>query len=93
MSVKKNKKKKEKHIVGTKELIFDIVSVVLIICLGVYFGYRSTMAKEEPMAIPISNVSTPPKGNKFSRILTPAIAKMGTNKAAVAVWEIKLAIA
>ena len=34
MSVKKNKKKKEKHIVGTKELIFDIVSVVLIICLG-----------------------------------------------------------
>ena len=40
MSVKKNKKKKEKHIVGTKELIFDIVSVILIICLGVYFGYR-----------------------------------------------------
>lgn len=50
---------------------------------GVDIG--STMAKEEPMAIPISNVSTPPKGNKFSRILTPAIAKMGTNKAAVAV--------
>lgn len=43
MSVKKNKKKKEKHIVGTKELIFDIVSVVLIICLGVYFGYRSIL--------------------------------------------------
>ena len=38
-----NKKKKEKHIVGTKELIFDIVSVVLIICLGVYFGYRSIL--------------------------------------------------
>lgn len=43
MSVKKNKKKKEKHIVGTKELIFDIVSVVLIICLGGYFGYRSIL--------------------------------------------------
>ena len=43
MRVKKNKKKKEKHIVGTKELIFDIVSVVLIICLGVYFGYRSIL--------------------------------------------------
>ena len=41
MSIKKNKKKKEKHIVGTKELVFDIVSVLLIIILGIYFGYRS----------------------------------------------------
>lgn len=38
---KKNKKKKEKHIVGTKELIFDIVSVLAIVSLGIYFGYRS----------------------------------------------------
>lgn len=40
---KRNKKKKEKHIVGTKELVFDIVSVVVIILLGIYFGYRSIL--------------------------------------------------
>lgn len=38
---KKTKKKKEKHIVGTKELIFDIVSVLLIVSIGIYFGFRS----------------------------------------------------
>ncbi|MBR4618912.1 MAG: hypothetical protein IKO49_06370 [Bacilli bacterium] len=41
MASKKNKKKKEKHIVGRKELIFDVVSVVSIIMLGIYIGYRS----------------------------------------------------
>ena len=42
MTKKKNtKNKKEKHIVGTKELVFDIVSILLIISLGIYFGYRS----------------------------------------------------
>ena len=37
----KTKKKKEKHIVGTKELVFDIVSVLLIVSLGIYIGFRS----------------------------------------------------
>ena len=39
--MKKSKKKKEKHIVGTKELVFDIVSIVIIVIMGIYFGYRS----------------------------------------------------
>ncbi len=42
MAKKKNtKKKKEKHIVGTKELVFDIISILLIVSLGIYFGFRS----------------------------------------------------
>ena len=39
--MQKKKNKKEKHIVGTKELIFDIVSLALIIILGIYIGFRS----------------------------------------------------
>ena len=37
----KKKKRKQKHIVGTKELIFDVVSLLLIISFGIYIGFRS----------------------------------------------------
>ena len=38
---KKEKKKKEKHYIGKKEFIFDFLSLVIIIGIGIYFGYRS----------------------------------------------------
>ena len=38
---KKEKKKKEKHYLGKKEFIFDFLSLVIIIGIGIYFGYRS----------------------------------------------------
>ena len=35
------KKKKKKHVWGKKEFIFNFLSLVIIIGIGVYFGYRS----------------------------------------------------
>lgn len=58
---------------------------------GVLIG--RTIAKEEPIATPISKVETPPIGANCSSIPVPAVPKMGTNKAAVAVCEMKFAIA
>lgn len=57
---------------------------------GVEIG--RTIARDEPKATPISSVATPPSGNRLSLILIPAIASIGTSKAAVAVCEMKLAI-
>lgn len=37
----RNKKKKEKHVLGKKEFIFNFLSLVAIIGVGIYFGYRS----------------------------------------------------
>ena len=39
--MKKNKKTKKKHILGTKEFIFNFLSLVAMIGVGIYFGYRS----------------------------------------------------
>ena len=58
---------------------------------GVLIG--NIIASDDPIATPINKVSTPPNDDRFSRILIPAIARIGTSKAAVAVWEIKFAIA
>ena len=58
---------------------------------GVLIG--NIIANDEPIATPINQVSTPPKEDRFSRILLPAMARMGTSNAAVAVCEMKLAIA
>ena len=58
---------------------------------GVLMG--STIARDEPRATPTNKVSTPPMGCSVSRILIPAMARMGTNNAAVAVCEIKFAMA
>ena len=38
---RREKKKKEKHILGKKEFAFNFISLVFIISVGVYFGYRS----------------------------------------------------
>ena len=38
---KKGKKKKERHIYGKKEFLFNFLSLAVIIGIGVYFGYRS----------------------------------------------------
>ena len=38
---KKEKKKKEKHVFGKKEFLFNFFSLAIIIGIGVYFGYRS----------------------------------------------------
>ena len=35
------KKKKEKHVLGKKEFIFNFLSLVFVIGVGIYFGYRS----------------------------------------------------
>ncbi len=43
MTKKKKKgtnKKKEKHLIGRKEFLFNFFSLVFIICIGIYFGYR-----------------------------------------------------
>lgn len=37
----KTKKKKTKHVLGPKEFLFNFFSLVLMIGVGVYFGYRS----------------------------------------------------
>lgn len=37
----RSKKKKKKHLIGKKEFIFNFVSIVFMIGVGVYFGYRS----------------------------------------------------
>ena len=58
---------------------------------GVLIG--NIIANDEPIATPINKVSTPPKEDRFSRMLLPAMARMGTSNAAVAVCEMKLAIA
>ncbi len=39
--MKKNKKAKKKHLLGTKEFIFNFLSLVAMIGVGIYFGYRS----------------------------------------------------
>lgn len=39
--MKKNKKVKKKHVLGTKEFIFNFLSLVAMIGVGLYFGYRS----------------------------------------------------
>ena len=36
-----NKKKKEKHVLGKGEFVFNFLSLVVIIGIGIYFGYRS----------------------------------------------------
>ena len=41
MAKKKGNKKKEKHYIGVKEFIFNFVSLVFMIGVGLYFGYRS----------------------------------------------------
>ena len=38
---KKSRKKKKKHLIGPKEFLFNFISLVLMIGVGVYFGYRS----------------------------------------------------
>ena len=58
---------------------------------GVLIG--NIIANDEPIATPINKVSTPPKEDRFSRMLLHAMARMGTSNAAVAVCEMKLAIA
>lgn len=58
---------------------------------GVLIG--NIIASDDPMATPINKVSTPPNDDRFSRMLIPAMARIGTSNAAVAVCEIKLAIA
>ena len=43
MAKKKEKgknRKKEKHLLGRKEFLFNFFSLVIIICIGMYFGYR-----------------------------------------------------
>lgn len=57
---------------------------------GVLMG--NIIASDEPIATPISNVSTPPNADRFSRMLLPAMARIGTSSAAVAVCEMKFAI-
>ena len=37
---KVKKKNKEKHLIGKKEFLFNFFSLVSIICIGIYFGYR-----------------------------------------------------
>ena len=46
-----------------------------------------------PIATPINKISTPPSEERFSRILLPAMERMGTSNAAVAVCEMKFAVA
>lgn len=58
---------------------------------GVLIG--NIIANDEPIATPINKVSTPPSEDRFSRILLPAMARMGTSNAAVAVCEMKFAMA
>ena len=41
MAKKKRKKKKEKKYLGKNEFIFNFFSLVILIGIGVYFGYRS----------------------------------------------------
>ena len=41
MKKKKNKKKREKHILGKKEFIFNFLSLVIVIGICLYFGGRS----------------------------------------------------
>ena len=50
-----------------------------------------TIATDEHIATPISKVGTPPKGINCSFMVEPAIARIGTKSAAVAVWLMKLA--
>ena len=38
---KKEKKKKPKHYIGIKEFLFNFFSLVFMIGVGIYFGYRS----------------------------------------------------
>lgn len=38
---KKKSKKKKKHLIGKKEFIFNFLSLVFMISVGIYFGYRS----------------------------------------------------
>ena len=57
---------------------------------GVEIG--KIMATDELIATPISKVPIPPNSTNWAPILDPAIARIGTNNAAVAVWEIKFAI-
>lgn len=39
--VKKKKTKKKKHLIGPKEFLFNFLSLVCMIGVGIYFGYRS----------------------------------------------------
>ena len=57
---------------------------------GVEIG--RTIATDEQMATPMRRVDTPPKAASWSDIEVPAIARIGTNRAAVAVWLMKLAM-
>ncbi len=41
MKKKKKTKKKQKHIFSIHEFLFDFVSLVLVIGVAIYFGYRS----------------------------------------------------
>ena len=41
MAKKKRKKKKEKKYLGKHEFVFNFFSLVILIGIGVYFGYRS----------------------------------------------------
>lgn len=41
VKTEKTKKTKKKHILGTKEFIFNFISLVAMIGVGIYFGYRS----------------------------------------------------
>ena len=57
---------------------------------GVEIG--STIASDEQIATPMSRVDTPPKASSWSVIEDPAMARIGTNRAAVAVWLMKFAM-
>ncbi len=37
----KKKKKKPKHLMGRKEFLFDFFSIVIVMGIGIYFGFRS----------------------------------------------------
>lgn len=75
--------------------IICFCSIRPVACANAFGGVEigSTMASDEPKATPISRVETPPKAAKFSAADIPAKARIGISKLAVAVCEMKFAMA
>lgn len=68
--------------------------IMPVACASAFGGVEigRIIARDEPIATPMSSVDTPQRGSRFAVMLWPTTARIGTRRAAVAVCEMKLAM-
>ena len=76
-------------------LIISFCSIIPVAAAMAFGGVEigSTIPSDDPIATPTRRVDTPPRGARLPATLAPTTARIGTRRDAVAVCEIKFAIA